>query len=89
MDFGVTTEGSASNEAFTVYIQGTSGYRSPEPINGSAAFTNKVDIWSLGCIVYELIVGSQLFRNDCQVVEHGREIRSVQVECPGNVRFRV
>lgn len=33
----------------------------PESYNGKYTLSNKLDIWSLGCILYELITGSSLF----------------------------
>ncbi|KAG0133632.1 kinase-like domain-containing protein, partial [Tuber indicum] len=33
----------------------------------TSRYTNSVDIWSLGCVVYELLVGARLFVSECQV----------------------
>ena len=30
-------------------------------------YTNSVDIWSLGCVIYELLVGTKLFASEVQV----------------------
>ena len=30
-------------------------------------YTNSVDIWSLGCVIYELLVGTKLFISEGQV----------------------
>jgi len=45
-------------------------YRAPELINEEVGeFTNKVDIWAMGCILYELAVGKKAFRSDWSVLE--------------------
>lgn len=44
---------------FTMDIQ-TRQYRSPEVILGQK-YTTKADIWSFGCLVFELLVGDFLF----------------------------
>jgi serine/threonine protein kinase len=51
---------------------GTDGYRAPELINNSR-FNEKVDIWAMGCILYELIVSKPLFLNDSAVVQYVEE----------------
>jgi cyclin-dependent kinase 2 len=42
-------------------------YRAPEIIMGHKGYGIGVDIWSLGCIFYELFYGRPLFQGDCQV----------------------
>ncbi len=44
----------------SVQIQ-TSYYMAPEIILGNTNFTSSIDIWSIGCIVYELLSGKFLF----------------------------
>ncbi|GAM24917.1 hypothetical protein SAMD00019534_080920, partial [Acytostelium subglobosum LB1] len=36
-------------------------YRAPELIFGSTNYTTTIDIWSLGCVMAELLLGQQLF----------------------------
>jgi serine/threonine protein kinase len=36
----------------------------------SAKFNNKVDIWALGCIIYELGTGAKLFSNDWAIMKY-------------------
>jgi serine/threonine protein kinase len=40
---------------------GTANYMSPEIIKQEKSYTNKIDVWSLGCVVYELITLQKLF----------------------------
>jgi len=50
------------DDSLTNYVQSRS-YRAPEVILG-LAYDQKIDIWSLGCIVAELWAGFVLFQND-------------------------
>jgi serine/threonine protein kinase len=44
---------------------GTSGYRAPELVRGiKKVFTNKVDIWAIGCIFYEMVFRRRAFYED-------------------------
>jgi serine/threonine protein kinase len=47
------------------YVQ-TRSYRAPEVILG-CPYTEKIDIWSLGCIIAELFTGKVLFESDSVV----------------------
>jgi serine/threonine protein kinase len=44
----------------SVQIQ-TSYYMAPEIILGNTNFTSSIDIWSVGCLIYELLTGNFLF----------------------------
>jgi dual specificity tyrosine-phosphorylation-regulated kinase 2/3/4 len=44
------------------YVQ-SRAYRAPEVILG-LPYDSKIDIWSLGCVIYELYTGKVLFLND-------------------------
>ncbi len=43
---------------------GTPAYMAPEQIKDSSTADNRADIFSLGCILYELVTGQQCFRGD-------------------------
>lgn len=42
-------------------------YRPPEVLLGSRTYTEAVDVWSLGCVVAEMLLGSPLFTGMSQV----------------------
>lgn len=63
-DFGISAEATSKKAITTRYSQGTSSYRAPELLDDEPTFTNKVDIWALGCILYELAKGRVAFRED-------------------------
>jgi serine/threonine protein kinase/tetratricopeptide (TPR) repeat protein len=60
MDFGLAklAEGDDLTEAHTV--MGTAAYMSPEQARGETV-DHRTDIWSLGCLVYEMLEGRRLF----------------------------
>ena len=63
LDFGIAklaTEGSASNTR-TGTIIGTPTYMSPEQCRGTGRVDRRADIYSLGCIVYEMVCGQPPF----------------------------
>ena len=63
-DFGITTAGTSKNLIATNNQRGTLHYLAPEIIlcePGVPSYTNKVDIWSLGAILYELCTGRKAF----------------------------
>ena len=66
-DFGLTAEGTSKRAITTKYSRGTEGYRAPELLLDDPKFTNKVDIWALGCILYELAARKKAFDSDLQV----------------------
>lgn len=60
-DFGFTT-GDRSGEAIhTVHCRGTVGYRAPELLKDDSNYTKSVDIWAIGCILYEVVTQKMAF----------------------------
>ncbi|PUU83243.1 kinase-like domain-containing protein [Tuber borchii] len=49
---------------------GTLGYMAPEMLDTSIPKTNKVDIWSLGCILFRMFAGHPPFRNLPEVYKY-------------------
>src|ERR1700685_4043229 len=70
-DFGLTSEGSSGLLHTTTAARGTDCYRAPELLQyPKATYNNKVDIWSMGCIMYEIRIGRKPFNNDWEVLKH-------------------
>jgi serine/threonine protein kinase len=62
--------------------RGTSGYRPPELIDYNErgmSFTTKVDIWGLGCVLYELVVGKRPFGDDWGVLQYSDSDQDLQI----------
>ena len=54
----------------TEAARGKQGYRAPELLRGDKAqYNKKVDIWSLGCILFEISTGQKAFDTDFCVFE--------------------
>ena len=64
-DFGlarsVNSSGDDTNIKLTDYVA-TRWYRAPEILLGSTKYSKAVDMWSIGCILGELIVGKAIFQ---------------------------
>jgi serine/threonine protein kinase len=71
-EFGLTVEGSSRTNHPTQYARGTPGYRAPELMESDdePKYTNKVDVWSMGCILYELTIGARAFPTDYAVLSY-------------------
>ena len=71
-DFGVSKRVLAQ-AATTLHTQvSTQAYSAPEVLgldsnSETSDYTNSVDIWSLGCVIYELLIGTKLFPSEGQV----------------------
>ncbi|KAG0643264.1 kinase-like domain-containing protein [Tuber brumale] len=71
-DFGISKRVLAQDTT-TLHTQvSTQAYGAPEVLgldsnSETSEYTNSVDIWSLGCVIYELLVGARLFASEAQV----------------------
>ena len=62
-DFGISKNFEKSNQ-YAQSQKGTVRYMAPEMIKENARYNNKVDIWALGCIIYELCTLNYCFDGD-------------------------
>jgi serine/threonine protein kinase len=86
-DFGITCHATTDQAVATHYARGTGGYRAPELLTTPAAFTKKVDIWALGCILYELLRQQKAFADDWGVREYYMTA-SIKLEIPREDDFQ-
>ena len=70
-DFGFTSNGNPNALAPSEDSRGRPGYRAPELVQDSNKKYNlKADIWSLGCIVFELFIGKKPFTDDIEIASY-------------------
>ena len=60
-DFGIA-RAVGGGELLTQQIIGTPSYMSPEQVDGSEYLDTRTDIYSLGCVLFEMLVGEPPFR---------------------------
>lgn len=66
LDFGISKvavrgESRRTHQALTRIAVGTPPYMSPEQVRASTALDARSDIWSVGCVLYELLTGTAPF----------------------------
>jgi serine/threonine protein kinase len=78
-DFGISGEGTSQRGVRTVFSRGTASYRAPELLRKESTFTNKVDIWALGCVLHDLAYGKVMFSDDWAVVQFAHDTLELQM----------
>jgi len=63
-------------------VMGTAGYMSPEQVRGESA-DHRADIFSLGCVLYELVCGKRAFSRDTAV----ETMNAILKEEPSDLSF--
>jgi serine/threonine protein kinase len=81
VDFGICCEATSSKLNTSRLSRGTACYRAPEIIREQSVYNNKVDIWALGCIFYEILSGVQLFSSDWATREYAAS-RKLELPVP-------
>ena len=62
-DFGIA-RAIGEGESTTGHVIGTPAYMSPEQIDGSKYLDGRTDIYSLGCVLFEMLVGDPPFKGN-------------------------
>ena len=80
-DFGLSKTFS-TNDMSTQFSMGTPGYRAPELLTDHPTFSDRADIWALGCILYELAIKQKAFTDDFAVLDYTatRSKKSIPLE---------
>ncbi|KAF4736217.1 hypothetical protein FOZ62_024014 [Perkinsus olseni] len=63
---GHSVNAASANGVLTDYVA-TRWYRAPELLLGSTAYGKEVDIWSIGCIMGEIVDGQPLFPGESEI----------------------
>jgi len=81
-DFGLTSPGYTSLAVATSRGRGGPCYRAPELVREvpHPSFTKKLDIWAMGCILYEVCVGTKLFASDGATLVFSLERKEVETD---------
>ncbi|NWI67280.1 MK15 kinase, partial [Todus mexicanus] len=88
-DFGLARSLSQMNEdqsnpALTEYVA-TRWYRAPEILLSSRSYTKGVDMWSIGCILGELLLGKPLFPGTSTVNQIEQILRVIPPPSPEDI----
>ena len=90
-DFGISAEATSKKAHTTRYARGSDSYRAPELLEEHPTFTNKVDMWALGCILYELVTGKATFKGYLDVLNYALDPkpnkRLIEVPFPETEHF--
>ena len=84
-DFGLARYGdeSGADGQHSLSVQ-TLWYRSPEILFGARRYTRAVDMWSVGCIAYEIATGNPWFPGANEVDQQGRILDRIGVPPQGS-----
>lgn len=66
VDFGIASARQRVHRTATGHLKGTMPYMAPEQVRGGEA-DRRLDIWSLGVVLWELLTLERLFRRDTEV----------------------
>jgi serine/threonine-protein kinase len=66
-DFGIAKDLDATALTATGRTLGTAAYMAPEQIRGNPAVSHKTDLYSLGCVLFQLLTGSLPFKGGSAV----------------------
>src|ERR1700737_3672171 len=69
-DFGTASKATSKRLHTTRDSRGSNSYRAPEVLYDDGRYNNKSDIFTLGCILYEVTTGQKLFPNDLATLQY-------------------
>ena len=81
-DFGLTSTATSRRLHMTTGQRGKPCYRAPELVRDfglGVGFSRKVDIWSLGCILFELCVGYKAFNHDFDTYDFATGRKNLEI----------
>lgn len=88
-DFGIARDTNAEDLTAQGITVGTHAYMSPEQITGDPNLNGKADLYSLGCVLFELLTGSPPFQGvtvsevlERQLHEPPARVTDWQPDCP-------
>ncbi|XP_077974092.1 uncharacterized protein LOC120347737 isoform X1 [Styela clava] len=81
-DFGFARSLAAHGEIYTDYVA-TRWYRAPELLVGDTKYGRAIDIWAIGCLIGEMMIGDPLFPGKSDIDQIYRVTR-----CLGNLSPR-
>jgi eukaryotic-like serine/threonine-protein kinase len=64
LDFGISKMAMAAASTRTGDIMGSPAYMAPEQMESSTQVDHRADVWSLGVVLYQLVVGKAPFQGD-------------------------
>jgi len=64
LDFGISKMAMAAASTRTGDIMGSPAYMAPEQMESSTQVDHRADVWSLGVVLYQLVVGKPPFQGD-------------------------
>jgi tetratricopeptide (TPR) repeat protein len=93
LDFGIAHALAAPRRVTaTGVVIGTPGYMAPEQARSGAPHTPRVDVFALGCVLYECIAGHPAFQGDHLIallakllLEEPPPLRDIAPRCPADV----
>jgi serine/threonine protein kinase len=84
VDFGVASAMHRLQNTFTGQFKGKLAYAAPEQI-GPSAVDRRADVWSLGCVLWELVTGKRLFPQE-KVLELVEAVATMRLPALRDVR---
>lgn len=67
-------------------VFGTPAYMSPEQVKGQGSVDHRADLWALGCMAYECLVGRPVWNTDQGVAMTFAAIATAQLPVPSRLR---